>query len=112
VSPANGQSSAAVVNIHSADGDHSAMLDQTIGDVGWHSLGSYSFDAGSEGNATLIASGAGVVVADEFKWVSVARYNDGRPVTEITLEPLDGIILLNECRVGSWPAYLPLIENH
>ncbi len=52
---------------------------------------------GETAAATLVATGEGDVIADAFKWVSVARYNDGTRVTQVTLLPQDGIILLTKC---------------
>ena len=91
------QSSAVSVTIRHAQGETLVLLDEALGDIGWRSLGKYTFDAGTTGSATLAATGSGIVVADAFKWVSTARYNDGSQVREITLQPQDGRILLSSC---------------
>ncbi len=97
VAPSATQSSAVSVTIRHAEGETLVLLDEASGDIGWRSLGKYTFDAGTTGSATLAATGSGIVVADAFKWVSTARYNDGSQVREITLQPQDGRILLSSC---------------
>ena len=110
VAPAATQSSAVSVTIQHVQGQVTVPLDETAGEIGWHSLGIYPFDAGSTGSATLSAAGQGTVVADAFKWVSVARYNDGSEVSQLTLQPQDGIVLLNSCnRPVKHYFYLPMI---
>jgi hypothetical protein len=109
VAPTTTQSSAVSVTIHHTEGETVVALDETTGEVGWHSLGRYPFSAGEQGEAALSATGPGIVVADAFKWVSTARYNDGTEVSEVTLQPLDGIVLLSSCHVLDWQVYLPLV---
>ena len=98
------------VTVRHARGEAVVLLDQTAGEVGWHSLGAYDLDAGEREGAVLAATGDGTVVADAFKWVSLARYNDGGQVNQITLQPQDGIVLLSECYQPDWRVYLPLVE--
>jgi hypothetical protein len=109
VAPNATQSDSVSVTIHHAQGATGVLLNETTGEVGWHSLGTYTFDAGEQGHAVLAATGSGTVVADAFKWVSVARYNDGSQVSQVTLQRLDGIILLSSCYVPKWQGYLPLV---
>ena len=109
VAPAVAQSSAVSVTIRHAQGETVAFLDETAGEVGWHSLGTYPFEAGQSGSAVLAATGDGTVVADAFKWVSTARYNDGSQVDQITLQPQDGMALLSSCYTPKGLIYLPLI---
>jgi hypothetical protein len=73
------------------------FLNEATGDIGWHSLGQYTFDAGRTGSAMVAATGRGTVMADALKWVSVPRYNDGSRVTQVALQPQDGIVLLARC---------------
>ena len=105
VVPTTTQSSAVDVTIHHADGQTTVSLDETQGAIGWRDLGTYRFDAGG-GRAVLSATGSGVVVADAFKWVSTARYNDGQAVRQIDLQPQDAIILQNANR-----CFLPLVAR-
>jgi len=93
VVPTATQSSAVDITIHHADGETTVTLDETQGEIGWRDLGTYRFEAGTSGHAVLSASGEGLVVADAFKWVSTARYNDGQTVQQIDLQPQDAIIL-------------------
>ena len=109
LSPTSGQSPQVAVEIHHAGGVATADLNEAEGEVGWHSLGVYSFPAGTSSNVTLLATGGGEVVADAFKWASTARYNDGSVVSQVELDPQDGIILLASCTVGSRRLYLPFL---
>jgi hypothetical protein len=110
VVPKSTQSDAVSVTIHHAHGESVTMLDQTSGESGWHSLGIYDFNAGEIGSATLKATGTGTVVADAFKWVHTARYNDGSHVTQVTQQPQDGIVLLTRCYAPD-PASQPTDVN-
>jgi hypothetical protein len=108
--PTTTQSSAVSVTVrHAQDEEAVLLLDETAGEVGWHSLGTYTFDAGEGARAVLAATGNGTVVADAFKWVSTARYNDGSQVSQISLQPQDGIVLLFSCYAPDWRAYLPVV---
>ena len=110
VAPKATQSKTVSVAIRHASGESVVLLDETIGEVGWHSLGTYTFDAGSGGRGVLAATGNGTVVADAFKWVSTARYNDGSRVTQITLQPQDGIVLQSSCPELAARVYLPIVR--
>ena len=111
VAPTATQSSAVSVTIRHAQGETGVLLDETVGEVGWHSLGTYYFDADEGGSAALAATGNDIVVADAFKWVSTARYNDGSQVSQITLQPQDGIVLLSSCYQLDQRHFLPLIRR-
>ena len=104
VVPTTTQSSAVEVTVHHADGETTIMVDETQGEIGWRDLGTYRFNAGNSGYAVLNATGVGLVVADAFKWVSTARYNDGQAVSQIVLQPQDAIILQKANNV-----FLPLL---
>lgn len=95
VAPNPGYSSQATVTIHHSGGDTPVIVNQTTGTLGWYSLGTYTFDTSGNAKAVLSATGTGTVVADAYKWVSLARYNDGSIVNSVTLQPDDAIILLN-----------------
>jgi hypothetical protein len=97
VTPQLGQSDAVQITIHSADGDKKVTVDETAGAPGWRSLGTYKFSTADLPSATLEASGDGTVVADALAWVSNVRYNEGEPVTQLTMQPQDGIILTTAC---------------
>jgi hypothetical protein len=104
VAPTTTQSSAVEVTIHHADGETTVMLDETQGEIGWRDLGTYRFDAGNSGDVVLSATGDDLIVADAFKWVSTARYNDGQAVQQIDLPAQDAIILQKANDI-----FLPLI---
>jgi len=95
--------------IRHTTGEATLTLDETQGAIGWHDLGTYRFNAGNTGRAVLSATGDGLVVADAFKWVSTARYNDDRLVSKIDLQPQDAIILLKTEEIHA--SYLPLIAR-
>jgi hypothetical protein len=95
VVPASPNSSGVTATIRHAQGDATVTLDETAGALGWHSLGIYAFNANSNPSVILTATGNGTVIADAIKWVSLARYNDGSDVNQVTIQPDDGIILLN-----------------
>lgn len=109
VAPDITQSRAASVSIRHANGESTVLLDEAVGEVGWHSLGTYYFSAGGTGYAMLTAAGSGTVIADAFKWVSTARYNDGSQVSQITLQPQDGRVLLASCWEPTASIHLPII---
>lgn len=99
VEPSSVLSDSVPVTIQHAEGETTVILNQTSGNLGWHSLGQYGFDAGTGGSAVLMSGGNAKVTADAIKWVSTERYNDGTQVNQITLQPQDGIILLSECHI-------------
>lgn len=71
----------------------SRTLDQSRDGDQWHEIGTAALRVACSPVVRLRNSGEGVLVADAL-WVrSASRYNDGRPATEVTLEPMDGIIL-------------------
>lgn len=111
VAPTATQSSSVAVTIRHTQGETTVPLDETAGEVGWHSLGTYSFAAGEIGGATLAATGDGLVVADAFKWVNTAHYNDGTQVSQLVLQPRDGIVLLTSCHQPAHRIYLPLVSR-
>lgn len=108
VAPNAGYSPSATVTITHAGGNTPVTLNQTTGDLGWHSLGTYSFATNGNAKAVLSATGTGTVVADAFKWVSVTRYNDNSTVNSVTLQPNDAIILLNTTAPTPSPSPAPL----
>ncbi len=109
IAPEANQSSSVTLTVHHASGDTTVTVDETAGQVGWFSLGSYLFHAGGSGGVKFSATGNGKVVADAVKWVSSARYNDGSQVEQVTLQPLDGIILLTKCYQPNSSDFIPLV---
>jgi hypothetical protein len=94
VVPTITQSSGVSITLDHAGGRTTITLDETQGPIGWRDLGAYRFNAGSAGRAVLSATGNGLVVADAFKWISAARYNDGQAVKQLDLQPQDAVVLL------------------
>ncbi|HSD83188.1 MAG TPA: hypothetical protein VLG46_04995, partial [Anaerolineae bacterium] len=108
VVPTVTQSSAVSITIRHAQGATTVMLDETQGEIGWRDLGTYRFNAGNTGRVVLSATGTGLVVADAFKWISTARYNDGQTVSQIVLQPQDAIILQKQ---NGSEIFLPLLAH-
>ena len=57
----------------------------------------------------LRCQGSAPCIADALHLRSRARYNDGSPAAQVTLQPLDGIVLR---RSGEFAAYLPVVVKH
>jgi len=83
----------------------STTLDQTSALTGdqWHTLfTNVSLTAASAPVLTLTnAVGSGSLIADAVYIASAARYNDGSPATQVTLAPLDGILLQRQQPVAA-----------
>jgi hypothetical protein len=72
-------------------------------------LGNYPFAADAAASATIVATGDGTVIADAIKWASLERYNSGQSLQNVTLQPLDGRILLSDCHAAPEVILLPLL---
>lgn len=74
---------------------HTVYIDQqTGGNGGWVELFSNDLNEGSTYTVRL-TSGSGATMADVLRIESDSRFNDGMVTNHITLDPLDGIILMN-----------------
>ncbi len=82
----------------------STTLDQSQAGDEWHFVAAVALDPAGDPYLRVVC--AGPCVADALHLRSAARYNDGSPATEVTLAPLDGIILR---RVAAAKVYLPLV---
>lgn len=71
----------------------SAKLDQTKSPDSWQTVATVKIKAGDKPQLRLRNEGSGILYADAVYVESKARYNDGSPAREVTLEPYDGIIL-------------------
>jgi len=71
----------------------SATLDQSQAGDQWHTLTADLSLAPQDKPYVRLKSGGGVLVADALHIFSAERYNDGGAVRQVTLEPMDGIIL-------------------
>jgi len=71
-----------------------AVVNQRTGDGGWVRLGGVSLKVGERCRVTLTSGGVGATVADAVRAESTARYNDGATVREVTIPPVDGVVLL------------------
>ncbi|MBN1660078.1 MAG: carbohydrate binding domain-containing protein [Anaerolineae bacterium] len=80
------------------------VLDQRSGGDEWHLVGEVALSPGDAAYVRLSCPGA--CIADALHIRSRARYNDGSPAAEVTLAPMDGIVLR---RAGEFEAYLPVV---
>jgi len=74
----------------------SKTLDQTKAGDEWHEIAGVPLATAGAPVVRVRNEGAGPIVADALYVRSAARYNDGSPAPEVTLEPMDGIILQRE----------------
>jgi hypothetical protein len=88
-------------------------VSQQVSEPTWVYLGTYPFAAGTDNCVTLTNyTQASRVVADVVKFESRTRYNDGAPVTSVTLAPQDGIVLLNDPPFDlPFHLFFPIIAN-
>lgn len=82
----------------------SATRDQRQNGDEWHEIAVVALDPTRAPYVRLVCSDA-PCVADALHVRSAARYNNGQPVTSVTLAPLDGIVL--QC--SRQRVYLPLV---
>ncbi len=72
----------------------SATLDQSRAGDQWHTIAAgVTLNPQDKPHVRLKSRAGGVLVADALHVFSAERYNDGTPVREVALEPMDGIIL-------------------
>ncbi len=68
--------------------------DQTASGDTWHTLAeNLKLDPAQQPFVRLRSAGSGTLVADALHLFSSERYNDGSVARQVTLEPMDGIIL-------------------
>lgn len=75
-------------------------LNQHTGGDEWHELAAVDLDPERDNVVRLRCGADGPCVADALHIWSRARYNDGQPVSEVRLEPMDGILLARISVVG------------
>jgi hypothetical protein len=72
----------------------SVTLDQSQAGDQWHTLVTgLSLDSQDKPYVRVRSSSGGTLVADALHVFSAQRYNDGEVVRQVTLEPMDGIVL-------------------
>ncbi|MBN1518151.1 carbohydrate binding domain-containing protein [Candidatus Sumerlaeota bacterium] len=108
-SPDAGSWSSQVVCEVVADGSiaTSAMLDQTTGGDEWHTIAALPLTMSSAPYVRIRNEGTGACIADALHVFSQSRYNNGARTDEVTLEPLDGVILQRSPRAANmnWDIY-------
>jgi hypothetical protein len=70
-----------------------ATLDQRKAGDEWHEIVKVRLTASGSATVRVRKPGGGSLIADALYLRSASRYNDGSPAREVTLEPLDGIVL-------------------
>jgi hypothetical protein len=73
----------------------SSVVDQRKAAAGdrWHPLGTVRLHAAAPVILRARNEGGGALIADAVQVKSAARYNDGSPTAEVTIAPMDGILL-------------------
>jgi len=88
----------------------SASLDQSTASSGdgWHTVATaVNLTAADAPILRVHNGGSGPLIADAVYVTSAALYNDGSPVTEVTLAPFDGILLQHDPDPSITPARPP-----
>ncbi|MGH9767045.1 MAG: putative glycoside hydrolase [Blastocatellia bacterium] len=88
----------------------SVTIDQTTVSAGdrWHTIASNINLSAAASPFLRVRNGAsGSLIADAVYVASAARYNDGSPATQVTLAPMDGILLK---RLQPAPASAPRVN--
>jgi len=79
----------------------SKTLDQSKGGDQWHTIvEKLKLDPGSKPLVRIKSTDGGLLVADALHIFSAERYNDGEAVRQVTLEPMDGIVLRRIGKAG------------
>ncbi|MBL8165734.1 MAG: hypothetical protein JNJ61_27365 [Anaerolineae bacterium] len=91
-----GWNRAVTYDILGADGQvlASRTVDQRVDGDMWHLIGEATLTPGA--SVRLSCTGNAPCLADALHIRSRARYNDGSPVTAVTLQALDGVILARD----------------
>jgi uncharacterized protein (TIGR03437 family) len=73
----------------------SATLDQTTASAGdgWHMIATVNLTAAASPFLQIQNGGSGALIADAVYVTSAALYNDGSSAPQVTLAPMDGILL-------------------
>lgn len=72
----------------------SETFDQRSGGDEWHRIASVSLSPHDKAFVRMSCPGGTQCIADALYVRSAARYNDGSPAPEVTLRPMDGIVLM------------------
>lgn len=87
----------------------SQILDQRSGGDQWHAIATVPLSPGSSPTVRVRCQGSAPCLADALHLTSSARYNDGSAAPDVTLQPLDGIIL-SRSPVASF-LHLPVVRT-
>jgi hypothetical protein len=81
-----------------ADGEvvDTSTLDQRSGGDEWNLVAEVQLAPGDAPYVRMTCSGSDPCIADALLLRSQARYNDGLPAAQVTLQPMDGIMLRRE----------------
>jgi hypothetical protein len=85
----------------------SKTFDQRSGGDEWHLVAEVPLSPGNGNYVRMVCQGEAPCLADALHLRSQARYNDGSPAEQVTLQPMDGIILAGFR--GDY-FYLPLVS--
>ena len=85
-----------------------ATFDQRTGGDEWHLVAAVPLSPADAPYVRMTCQGPAPCIADALHVRSQARYNDGSPAGQVTLQPMDGIVLL---RVWPYQVFLPLVAR-
>lgn len=85
---------AAVYTLPGMKSGPTATINQRKADGGWVRLFDVKLAMGQRCEVSLRSSGVGITAADAIRVESKARFNDGSRLKSVTLDPLDGTILI------------------
>ena len=71
----------------------SATLDQSDGGDEWNLVAEVQLAPGDAPYVRMTCTGSAPCIADALLLRSQARYNDGSTAAQVTLQPMDGIVL-------------------
>jgi hypothetical protein len=84
----------------------SETFDQRSGGDEWHFVAEVPLSPNNTNYVRIYCQGGAPCIADALHLRSRARYNDGSAARQVTLQPLDGIILARSIQSDS---YLPIV---
>ena len=90
----------------------SKTLNQRSGGDQWHTIAEVLLPSDSSPSVRVSCTGSAPCLADAIHLTSRARYNDGSAASQVTLQPLDGIILRSRQEANLPPVlYIPVVER-
>ncbi|MGD0047522.1 MAG: LamG-like jellyroll fold domain-containing protein [Bryobacteraceae bacterium] len=91
----------------------STTIDQTTASAGdgWHMIATLNLTAAGAPFLRVHNGGSGSLIADAVYVTSAALYNDGSPASQVTLAPMDGILLQRQQPVSASTSVVSSVVN-